>query len=88
MFSRLLTFAPIITEESILLTIPVAFIYINLLVLQFCTISICSLMDFIPKNPLIKLTVLTDYLNENIYKSSIFILTYLKFSVRILDVKL
>ena len=28
MFSRLLTFAPIITEESILLTIPVAFIYI------------------------------------------------------------
>ena len=45
-------------------------------------------MDFIPKNPLIKLTVLTDYLNENIYKSSIFILTYLKFSVRILDGKL
>lgn len=26
-FSRLLTFAPIITEESIRLTIPVAFIY-------------------------------------------------------------
>ena len=29
MFSRLLTFAPIITEESTLLTIPVAFIYLS-----------------------------------------------------------
>ena len=46
-FSRLLTFAPIITEESMRRTIPVAFIYINLLILQICDVIICKTRKFI-----------------------------------------
>lgn len=43
-FSRAFPLAPIITEESILLTIPVAFIiYIKLLFLFFYNIIFCKL---------------------------------------------
>ena len=45
---RAFTLAPIITEESILLTIPVAFIiYIKLLFLFFYNIIFCKLRRFI-----------------------------------------
>ncbi len=49
-YKALLHFCVIITRASILLTIPVAFIYINLLALQICTVSICKTRRFIRVN--------------------------------------
>ena len=46
-FMRFFGFGVIITPASILLTIPVAFIYTFLLNLQICTVSICKTRRFI-----------------------------------------